>query len=173
MTLFIGIDNGLNGAIVVINHNLEVMQKFPMPIVKGDKVNFDITAIINILKDIRDIQTLGEYLIIGLEKSHPRPIQGVRSAFTTGYGIGIFEGVLTSLGYGYEIINPSVWMKKIFEGSDIKDKKQSIMFCKRKWPNVDWRKTANCKNDFDGYTDACCIAFYMYLKEKKVVNYDK
>jgi hypothetical protein len=171
MTLYLGIDNGLHGAIVCINHNLEIVFKLPMPIIKGDKVNFNIQDIKDFfIITIKYKLDIGEIIIIGLEKSHTRPVQGIRQAFTTGYGLGIFEGVLTSLGYGYEIVNPSVWMREVFKGSDIKDKKQSVMFCKRKWPQEDWRETSNSKKDFDGYTDACCIAYYMYLKDKRLIE---
>lgn len=168
--MFVGIDGGLNGGITVINHNLEIVYKLVMPVIKGDKVNFDIQKI----KDFFNIvlkfkQDSGEFIVIGLEKASVRPIQGIRAAFTTGYCYGMFEGILTSLGYGYEIVNPTVWMKKVFEGSDIKDKKQSVMFCKRKWPNEDWCATERSKKEHDGLTDSAGIAFYMFLKEKQLI----
>ena len=138
-----------------------------MPIIKGDKSEFDIVSINKIFDEIK---LLNDNIFIFLEKAHVRPVQGIRAAFTTGYCLGMFQGILTSKGLGYEVINPSVWMKHIFIGINSDDKKVSVMFCQRKWPNEDWRATEKSKVVADGLTDAACIALYAYQKSKGVMN---
>jgi hypothetical protein len=171
MAVYVGIDNGLNGGIVTLNDNCEVVRTFVMPIIKGDKTEFDVVEINRIIDTIiRDNKDMRDGIIIGLEKANVRPVQGIRAAFTTGFCLGMFEGMLTSRGLGYEIINPSVWMKKIFLGINSEDKKASVMYCQRKWPETNWRATERSKVIHDGLTDACCIAYYMYLKNKGVNN---
>ena len=168
MAVYVGIDGGLKGGIVVLTDRCEVLRKWIMPIINGDKVEFDIVTLNKIFDEIKLLY--GDSIIIGLEKAHTRPVQGIRAAFTTGYCLGLFQGVLTSKGLGYEVINPSVWMKKIFVGINSDDKKVSVMYCQRKWPSIDWRATERSSKIFDGLTDAACIAYYMYLKDKGVNN---
>jgi hypothetical protein len=59
-------------------------------------------------------------------------------------------------------------MKEVFKGINSDDKKVSVMFCQRKWPNENWHGTERSKVIHTGLTDACCIAYYMYLKNKGV-----
>jgi hypothetical protein len=169
--MYLGIDGGLQGGIVTLNENCEVVRTFVMPIIKGDKTEFDIVEINRIFDTIiRDNKDSKDGIIIGLEKAHTRPVQGIRAAFTTGYCLGMFEGILTSRDLGYEIINPSVWMREVFKGINSDDKKVSVMFCQRKWPGTNWRATERSKVIHNGLTDACCISYYMYLKIHGVNN---
>jgi hypothetical protein len=165
MAVYLGIDNGLNGGLVVLDDNQNVIRKYVMPIIKGDKTEFDIVALNKILDEI---QLLDENIYVGLEKAHVRPVQGIRAAFTTGFCLGMFQALLTSKGIGYEVINPSVWMKKVFEGINSDDKKVSVMYCQRKWPQVDWRATERSSKAQDGMTDAACIALYVYSKQRGI-----
>jgi hypothetical protein len=167
MAVYVGIDNGLAGGIVLLNDKCEIIEKWIMPVVKGEKTEFNIVEINRIFETIRYNY---ENVIVGLEKAHVRPVQGIRAAFTTGYCLGMFQGILTSKGLGYEVINPSVWMKKVFEGNNTEDKKASVMFCQRKWPNENWHGTERSTKIHDGMTDATCIAYFLYLKNKGVSN---
>lgn len=161
MTIFVGIDNGLKGAVVVIDDNQKVIRKWIMPIIKGDKSEFDI---ISINKIFDEIKLIDDNIFVFLEKAYVRPIQGIRAAFGTGFCYGMMQALLISKGLGYEVINPSLWTKKILEGLNTNDKKGSIMFCQRKWPEEDWRATERSINMSDGYTDAACISLYGYQK---------
>jgi len=170
LTLYVGIDGGLQGGIVSLNDNAEVIRTFVMPIIKGDKTEFDIIEINRIFDTIiRDNKDTKEGIIIGLEKAHDRPVQGIRAAFTTGFCLGMFEGILTSRDLGYQIINPSVWMKEVFKGINSDDKKVSVMYCQRRWPTTNWRATERSKIIHNGLTDATCIAYYCYLKDKRLI----
>lgn len=158
---YIGIDNGLQGGIVVLNEKGNIVSTHFMPIIHLEKTEYDVFIIVKLLKDIN--KTYPENKVF-LEKAHVRPIQGIRAAFTTGYGLGMMQAILTSLNMGYEVVNPTVWMKTVFEGNYNKEnKKYSTIFSQRKWPETDWRLG---KNIHDGITDAACIAYYGYLKDK-------
>jgi len=171
MALYVGIDGGLQGGIVTLNEKCEVIRTFVMPIIKGDKIEFDVVEINRVFEQIiRDNNNTTEGLIVGLEKAAVRPIQGIRAAFTTGLCLGLFEGILTSKGIGYEIINPSIWMKQIFKGINSDDKKVSVMYCQRRWPTTNWKATERSKIIHTGLSDAVCIAYYMYLKNKGINN---
>lgn len=163
--IFVGIDNGLNGGIVVIDNSGKVIEVYNMPVLKLEKTEYDVQELARILFNIQDAY---QDIVVFLEKAHVRPVQGIRAAFTTGYGLGLMQGILQSLEVGYEVVNPTVWMKVVFEGNYSKEnKKYSTIFAQRKWPDIDWKRG---KNVHDGITDASCIAYYGYLKNKGVNN---
>lgn len=177
--IYIGIDNGLNGGIVAINEKQEVISAddnilkysffdddklvfaWLMPIIKGQKGKiYDIKKIIEIFDYL---QLSEEKIFVVLEKAHIMPQNGGRANFTTGECYGIIKGILSSLNIPYEIVSAKIWQKDIFQGQTIKDTKQSsIMYCKNKFPNIDWRASKRCKNAHDGLTDAACMAVYCY-----------
>ena len=161
--MYVGVDGGLKGAVCLLNEKEEVIKKWIMPVIKADKLQFDINEINKIFDEILLID---KEVLVGLEKAHTRPVQGIRAAFSTGYCFGLFEGILVSKKISYEVINPSIWMKNIFVGLKNDDKKMSLMYCNRKWPNENWKPTERSKNDSDGLTDACCIALYLLLKNR-------
>ena len=46
------------------------------------------------------------------------PGQGVRSTFTTGYGYGVWVGIMGALQMPYTPIRPAVWKKAFSLGKD-------------------------------------------------------
>jgi hypothetical protein len=156
--VYLGADNGLHGAFSIINEKEEIIELYPMPIIKGEKTEFDIVRINNLFKDIFANYENDEVYIF-LEKAHPRPISGVKQCFMTGFGYAIMQTIFTVYENGYELIEPKRWQKEIFKGLNMENTKEaSIMFCKRKYPNTDFGKYG--KSFTDGLTDATCIALY-------------
>jgi len=164
MKLFVGVDNGLNGGIVVIDENQKILHKWIMPVIKiKNKNEFDIQSIVYIFKEIIEYDTL---TFVCLEHAHVRPISGKRACFTTGFCFGLIQGILEGLNISYEIVNPKVWQKDIFQGTVSDTKNASIVFCQRKWPDVDWTKSERSKKIHDGITDAACMALYCYRQNR-------
>jgi hypothetical protein len=161
MNQFIGIDGGLNGGIVIIDENQQVINKFVMPTLKSDnKTHYDAKRIVEIFKTLNE----KENIKVILEKSHVRPISGKRASFMTGFGYGLMQGILESLGISYEIVKPQTWMKELEITST--DEKGSILFCQRKWPNEKWTATERCTIAHTGLTDAACLALYGFKINK-------
>ena len=160
MMWYIGIDLGLSGGIVMLDENQKVINKFVMPIIKiKGKSQYDVGRIIEILNVPEPADTF-----CCIEKAHVRPISGKRASFMTGFGFGLIQGILESIGISYEIVKPQTWMKEL--EIDSKDGKGSILFCQRKWPDVDWKATERCIKVHDGLTDSCCLAFYSWRKNR-------
>jgi len=156
--IFVGIDNGLSGAITAINKNENILFSTVMPTIKvGSKNEYDINEIVRLFKEHFGRK---DKIIIALEKSHVRPVSGKRACFSTGFGYGVMQGVLTSLGLSYHIVSPSEWMNKVITDKAPGDKKPSIMFCKRKYPTFHWGATERANKPSDGKTDATCLAIY-------------
>ena len=155
MKWFIGIDNGLNGGIVILDENQQIINKFIIPTIKSDnKTHYDINKIVKIFFDLPDRSSLNAIL----EKAHVRPISGKRASFMSGFGYGLMQGILESLSISYEIVKPQTWMKELEITST--DEKGSILFCQRKWPNEKWIATERCTKAHDGLTDAACLALF-------------
>ena len=84
--------------------------------------------------------------------------QGVTSMFTFGKSAGFIEGVLTGLGIPYQLIPPATWKR---EFSLIgKDKRASIVVCKKLFPDVDLKATNRCRKDSDGMAESLLMALY-------------
>ena len=160
--MFIGIDNGLNGGITVINDEQEIVDSIVMPIIKiKGKNHYDINKIVQWFNEFHE----PDKLIVCLEKTHVRPVQGKRACFMSGFGYGLMQGIIESLGISYMIISPQEWMKE-FELSS-KDTKESILFCQRKWPTYNWTATDRSKKLHDGKTDSACLALYALRRSLK------
>jgi hypothetical protein len=166
MVIYIGIDGGLNGAIVCINETGNILVKRIMPIIKGKgRSEYDIPEIIKIFNELKSTNI---ELIAGLEKAQVSPIISKNSAFSMGYCNGMFQGILSALNIPFRIFRAAEWQKEILAGINGTDTKmRSIMWCERRFSNESWKATGRCINDSDGLTDACCIAFYTKLKEGK------
>ena len=123
-TTYIGIDNGISGAIAFYKPATNNLIALPMPIIrtkqaKGMKSEYDIPQIISLLKQYSDVK------VVILEKAQPFPGQGAVSMFSIGKGFGILQGILATLMLPYQIVHPKTWQKKIFEGIAHKDTKQA------------------------------------------------
>ena len=156
--IYVGIDNGLSGAIVAINEEEKILFSTVMPTI-GKPKEYDINEIVRLLNEHFGVNKEAEHIFVALEKAHVRPVSGKRACFMTGKGYGIMEGILGALGMSYIIATPQAWMKHIL-GSKTKDKKPSILYCQRKYPTYHWAATERSKKPHDGKTDATCLALY-------------
>jgi len=152
---YIGIDNGVNGGIVILDKNQKIISKHTMPVLGKTKKEYDINSIRYILERYN----ANSFAI--LEKAQPQFRDGKKQAFKTGFGYGVMQSLLIALGIPHQIIAPKTWQKFVFEGLASDDTKTaSIMFCKRKWPTEDWTPTERSQKCHDGMTDAGCMAYY-------------
>jgi crossover junction endodeoxyribonuclease RuvC len=161
--LIIGIDNGLDGAIIGLNVDGAVVMKEVMPTVglhqKGKRA-YDLPAMALLLHGIEDVH-------VYLERAQAMPGQGVSSTFSIGYGYGAWQGILTALQMPFTIVGPREWQKVMFEGVDKTDtKKASALIARRLQPGTDWRASERARTPHDGLTDAYCIAEYGRRKER-------
>lgn len=164
--IFVGIDGGLNGGIVVIDDTQKVLVKGIMPTIKvKGKKEFDVNGIVNLFLNLK--KTYGKEIHVALEQAHVRPISGKRACFTTGGGYYLIRGILTALGISYEIVPPKKWQKEILEGLGSDTKAASIMYCKQKWPQVHWAATERSTKGHDGLTDAACMSIYCFRRNSK------
>lgn len=159
-----GIDPGLSGGITfieVVGDGMFTIHSCIMPTIELGKKNvldgYEISGI------IKAYQPSAIYI----EKVSAMPGQGVTSMFSFGYGAGVLEGICAALQRSYSFVSPQSWMKEILKDMPKDGTKSSMVYCQRRFPNVDWRKSERSKIPHNGKTDSCCIALYglaQYLK---------
>lgn len=146
--LYIGIDVGQKGALSVIDKNGMVNTSIP----------FNLRGYIDYLQVHRDIKIP---CIVGIEKVHAMPKQGVKSMFSFGQRLGEIEGMLQTLRLPYELVPPRVWQREcsIKPKSTKKDIAEQIL---KLYPNAQVRGRRG--GLLDGISDSIGIAHYIRIK---------
>ena len=106
----IGIDCGLTGACAVIE-NGKFVTFFDTPIFKvGSKKEYNVNEMVKFLKkySYTDVKVI-------IEKQIPMPLQSSQSTFKVGYGMGLWVGIVVSLGFPYTLVAPVTWKKKMLK----------------------------------------------------------
>lgn len=153
MDYIVGIDPGLNGAIAFISNN--DYHVFDIPIIsikdkKRTKRKHNVPEMVRILKQypIRSVY---------LEKVHAMPKQGVTSMFSMGHGLGLWEGIITTLQHSLTYVTPQEWKKKILNGMP-KGKGSSMVKATQLYPKIELLTKRG--RELDGRADALLIAHY-------------
>ena len=93
----VGIDPGLAGALAVLDAHGTLAARAETPtltlkVQRGTRQVYDVPGIAELLRSYAGYQCQ-----VCIEESQPMPGQGTRSMFTTGYGYGLWIGLLTTL----------------------------------------------------------------------------
>ena len=106
-----------------------------------------------------DLKLAYDVVLVVTEKQQCRPLEGRTSILKTGYGWGLWVGILAALQLPYKIEPPGVWTRAVFgsmpKGTD--RKARAITTAKARCPTLPLtcgRKT----KPHDGLADACCMA---------------
>ncbi len=157
MSNFGGIDPGMQGAFVVIDDagQIVVKHKVPMLVSAKGKNQYNIQRMVEIVSEHLPLQ------FVCLELIHSMPLQGVVSTFKLGFGLGLWEGILTALKVPYTMVSPQRWQKTIlcdFNRDIIKQ--ASVMYAQKIWPQERWMATERSRVPDNNLTDAACLAMY-------------
>lgn len=130
--VYIGIDNGISGAIAVVSEDRNAAFVLPIPIVshsatkrKRDKKtgqmvtavkksnSYDTDGLANLFVLLRQNYDIrGVYL----EQAQVMHRDGKVSAGKVMVGFGIMQGVLAALGIGYSLVAPQTWQSRLIKG---------------------------------------------------------
>jgi len=157
--MIMGIDNGLDGGIVILRDDGSIVGKHVMPTldVAKSRRDYNINQVCRIVEHAMDGLELREVFV---ERAQSMPGQGVRSMFMTGYGFGIMLGILGKAAIPYTVVSPQTWMKVMFLGLPKEGKDTTKLVCSRIWPKEDWKASIKCRVAHDGLCDAALIAEY-------------
>ena len=140
--VFLGFDPGKDGAMAAVG-----------PHVIPSAVAFDRGLY------VREILSLKRQFRLAAVVEHvgAMPGQGVTSCFSFGESFGWLQGMLDALEIPYELVRPQKWKR---EFSCTADKNTSIEVAKRLFPEVDLRRTPQCRKPHDGKAEALLMAEY-------------
>ena len=161
---YIGIDNGLDGAIVMLNADGSIHHKGIMPTIKIGK-----GRIIDI-HQVREIVTRPYTTVILEEAQKHSP--GKLALCSTWFTYGHLLALLTLDRMPYEIVRPKQWQKafwampKMAKGKKFDTKAAALSAASRIWPSEDWTKSDRARKPHDGMVDAALIAEYGRRKLK-------
>ncbi len=148
--LYIGIDVGKKGAMSIIDEDGTILSSTP----------FDLRKYIALLTNL---QEKGTKMMLGIEKVHSMPNQGVKAMFSFGQRLGELEGMCQALYLPYELIPPKEWQKtcNIKPKSTKKDIANQIL---NLYPKASLKGSRG--GLLDGVADSLGLAHYMRIKYK-------
>jgi|15BtaG_2_1085339.scaffolds.fasta_scaffold00166_15 hypothetical protein len=164
--IYIGIDPGVSGAIVALDHDHKVRVCVRMPVLnigkKGKTKNILDDA--GVLAELRSIKAQAEHHGVAtftvLEKSQAMPGQGVTSMFNYGGVYHALKMALTAVELPFDVVHPRRWQKKILYGIEGGDTKmRAVLKVQRSLPLLAL-VPPRCRKPHEGIADAACMALY-------------
>jgi hypothetical protein len=138
--LYIGIDNGVSGAISVLNSSGQVLDCINTPIEKRlsytKKAQYlNTVKIFALLSYFKDIQDLGRIISCYIERPMINPMR-FKASLSAIMAYFSFVIVLEHLKIPYSTIDSKLWQKNTLpKGKDLKE--MSLQVAKRKFPTVE------------------------------------
>lgn len=156
--IYIGIDPGMKGAVVVLGHNYEPQViDTPTTIVKSGKRKKEYYIESEMANIMRKFSGITHNVVVAIEKSRPMQGQGVVSMYSTGLGYGLWLGILSAFKIPYVEISPQAWKKEMMKGMG-KEKAASCYRAQQLFPEVEVFGPKG--GAIDGRGDALLIAEY-------------
>ena len=161
----VGIDIGLNGGIAIYDIRTKELNVFEMPVKKKEnKRILDIKKLISLFDTINS-----DIILVGVEKQHPFPKEGVKSVYSLGYQVGVIETILNIIQSPYVFVEPKDWKKNFNLKGKKRDKesiKKSYGIVKNYFKNRDFYTKR--KKLHTGKIDACLILLYILERKVKI-----
>ena len=111
---------------------------------------------------VRKAAEEGEPIMAIIEQQRTHPKEGRGSAFTTGYGFGLWSGILSGLEIPWASVTGSTWVKSVLKDAPGSGKDRSISFVSRMFPTFakDGLMLKRRRKPHDGLADSVCLALY-------------
>ena len=154
MAVFVGIDNGISGGIVLLRSDEVIIAKRSMPTMAKKKGNeVDIVELHNWFS-----AAIGnEPFRVVLEE--PGGSKNYGAAVSMADSASAIKTWVRLNRWRYELITPRMWQKVMLPNcppGHTKEYAKSAVV--RLWPNEDWREGQRCKKPHEGIVDAALIA---------------
>ena len=154
MTLFVGIDPGLSGALAFLSgEELDVLAMPTLTITKakGTRRVLDLTALANIIDD----KTKNAAKVsVFIEHVSAMPKQGVASMFSFGESYGAIKGIVAANFLPMTLVTPVTWKAKLKVSRNKDDARYRASQLMPRFAHL-WSRRKD-----DGMAEAALIAFY-------------
>jgi hypothetical protein len=162
--IYLGIEASKKGGICAIDDEQNVLFKCPMPLIQQGRVDgadYDLNAIIKVFRLILFNCPANQIRCV-IEKPTPNRLMGFNTTYLIGFGSGLIQGALATLGVSFEVISAPVWQTAMFPGQK-KMVNAAVDMCQRKYPAF----FDNVKHgDYSGIANSTCIALFCWQKYK-------
>ena len=157
MRTYVGIDNGLDGGVVIVRE-FEIVEAAPMPVTKlgkGRVVNCG-----DLLKILIGVD--GDLTV--LVESPSKHSAGVLALCSTWQSYGRIMATLELGSFRHQSVDSKKWQKafwtrpKMAQGTKFDTKAAALLAARRIWPDQDWKASDRCKVPHSGIVDAALIA---------------
>lgn len=160
--IYIGIDPGLDGALAAVNtagatgYWVNDTPTLTIASKTGNKRDYAVAYMVEYLETALgpDKDNPGKKIHAFIENVHSSPQMGVRSAWTMGYGSGVWIGMLAAMHIPFTPVTPQRWKKLMLDGMG-HEKDASIARAQQLFPKADIRLKKH-----DGRAEALLIAEY-------------
>jgi hypothetical protein len=148
--LYVGVDPGQTGGVCAVDEQgtLLSMMTFNKGLIAGLSCFFE--------------DHPQQAMIVGVERVHSMPKQGVASTFKFGVGFGMIQGFLGSRYITYDLVTPQTWTKICRDSVGEKAKERTLAFADNLW-GLDCFVQPRCRNPHSGLIDAAVIAYWVML----------
>ena len=158
MKYYAGCDVGKDGAIVIINEEMEVVGKHKFPMIGDD---YDIIEMNKLFSAISQ-----ESCHMVIEDVHAIGGGSAKANWSFSRGKAILEVLAITNKIPFTMVKPKEWQKLVHQGipKQGKAKDMTLMAVKRLFPDVDLRKNERCRKPDSGIFDALAMAYYCKVK---------
>lgn len=156
MSLIIGIDPGLSGALAILDADGTFESVHDLPIIRDAKLAW---------VDGNELQSIilgalgGRTACAVIERVSSMPAQGIASSFQFGVGFGSILGVIQALHIRIELVTPAVWKRSYGLSTD---KHASLHKARLLFPTAELHLAKH-----DGRAEALLIAQYALTRSVK------
>lgn len=115
MTVTVGIDVGLTGAVAAVRDGHQLIYIGDLPVMVRDKAGKKQISGSGFAQMVREIVELcpQEHISFCIEHTNARPQQASSTIFSMGHSLGIIEGVLCGKRQSIHFVKPAVWKKRM------------------------------------------------------------
>ena len=125
----VGIDPGKTGAIAVVNERICAVVDTPVFGTRSRPGDLNPDGMISVLRSMEP-----HHVFIEIQQAMPK--QGVSSTFQTGFGYGLWVGLITGLGVPWTAVRANTWKGAMLKGLDKTDKNASRVVASRLFPQL-------------------------------------
>lgn len=153
--IVIGIDPGIHGGIAAIESGEVIFSAItPTYLGKPNWKDYDIEAMCIMLKRFDTNNS-----VVYLEKVSGWAGKGALGMFNFGRGVGMWEAIISLLGFRVVRVLPFDWQKIVYKDQTKINKDTGARIAKKLFPGVDLTP-GKIRKPHDGITDAIMIALY-------------
>ena len=155
----VGIDNGVSGAVAVLNDHGLLIAWTPMPTQRARKGNeIDVVTLAAWLDaNTGDKMRAAEYAV-----EEPGGSKSAAACASMAASFHAIRALLALRGVRWHRVTPREWQRVMLPGCPAGETKpRALELARRLWPSEQWHATPRCTTPHDGAIDAAIIAEWL------------